>query len=225
MPYKNKEDKLKHDREYYYKHKKKIILRKTKHHKCLNCDNLVSMRAKKCASCSYKARNWKGNHISLDARKRLSNKMKEYNPMKKTEISTKVRDSNRQKGVYAKNSMKMINGGALKARMANNFSPNKPEKIIINLLNENNMSFEYVGGGKIWFRGNTQYFNPDFINRKEKLIIEFFGFYWHKGTYEKDKERLETYSKKGYKTLIIWDNELKNFDKIIEKIKVFKNGN
>ena len=38
---------------------------------------------------------------------------------------------------------------------------------------------------------------------------------------ERDKRRLTTYKEYGYKTLIIWEHELKNTDRIINKILKF----
>lgn len=125
--------------------------------------------------------------------------------------------------LFKKISERMKNGGALKARKANESLPNKPEKLIIKIIRENNLYFYYVGDGKIWFIGITQHFNPDFINKEKKLIIELFGDYWHnrKDSKIRDIERLETYSKYGYKTLIIWDYELKNPESVLNKIKEF----
>ena len=118
---------------------------------------------------------------------------------------------------------RMKNGGALKARMANKSNPNKPEKIIINLIQENNLSFNYVGDGKIWFTGKTTHFNPDFLSKNPRHIIEVFGNYWHNlpKMKIKDLERLETYKKYGYKTLVIWEHELKNLNEVLNKIKEF----
>lgn len=120
-----------------------------------------------------------------------------------------------------KSSERMKNGGALKARKANKSRPNKPETIIINLIKQYNLNFIYVGNSKKWFKGETQSFNPDFINEDKKKIIEFFGNYWHKNTQEDDRNRLKTYSQYGYKTLVIWGNELKNLDEIKNKISNF----
>jgi len=102
---------------------------------------------------------------------------------------------------------------------------NKVENKLKNILEKNNLPFNYVGNGKIWFRGETQAFNPDFLSKNPKHIIELFGDYWHNREDMKlrDKERLETYSKYGYKTLIIWEHELNNLStiKIVNKIKEF----
>ena len=101
--------------------------------------------------------------------------------------------------------------------------PNKPEKIVINLIKENNLHFNYVGDGKIWFRGEKYSFNPDFLSKNPKHIIEVFGNYWHnrKDWKERDVERLRTYKKYGYRTLIIWEHELKNTSQVLNKIKEF----
>ena len=98
--------------------------------------------------------------------------------------------------------------------------PNKPELFLNELLQQNfPNSFKYVGDGKVWFDG----FNPDFICNPSKKIIELFGIYWHnrKGMELRDKKRLETFAKYGYKTLVIWDTELKNNNQVIEKINNF----
>ena len=103
--------------------------------------------------------------------------------------------------------------------------PNKPEIVLTELLN-NFLSneYKYVGDGKVIIGG----FNPDFINiNGQKKIIEMFGDYWHNrtDTITRDKIRLKTYKEYGYKTLIIWEHELKNnLKKLILKLKEFNNG-
>jgi len=94
--------------------------------------------------------------------------------------------------------------------------PNQPEKILQNLLPK---SFKYVGNKN--FRIDR--YNPDFINLKQKKIIELFGDYWHNlDSYKKrDKRKLKIYKNNGYKTLIIWQHELKDINKVINKIKKF----
>lgn len=69
-------------------------------------------------------------------------------------------------------------------------------------------------------------FNPDFINvNYQKKIIEFYGDYWHKNTKKRDKQRIETYKNFGYKTLIVWEHELDNKDRLKEKILNFNGEN
>lgn len=120
--------------------------------------------------------------------------------------------------------------GDIKEKMITNqrksmiIKPNKPEKILINLFQENNLPFNYVGDGKIWIRSGDYIFNPDFISLNNKKIIELYGDYWHNLTITKkrDEKRIETYLKNGYKTLIIWENELNNnIENLLIKIKEF----
>ena len=102
--------------------------------------------------------------------------------------------------------------------------PTTPESILIGLIKKNNLLYEYVGDGKFWINK----FNPDFISQTEKLIIEVFGDYWHNrdDIKKRDSERINAYSKGGYRTLIIWEHELIELKKqlieeqiIIDKIK------
>lgn len=97
-----------------------------------------------------------------------------------------------------------------------NQSPNKPEKTLIKLMQDNNLPFRYVGNGEVWL-GNK---NPDFINvNGKKQVIEYFGTYWHPifdGT-----KRTEHYKQYGFSTLIIWDSELEDKPKLLNKIKTF----
>lgn len=90
-----------------------------------------------------------------------------------------------------------------------NQKPNKPEQLLIDILNKYLPNeYKYVGNGKFFI----ERFNPDFINiNGQKKIIEMFGCYWHGGDKARinDAKRIYTYRKKGYKTLIIWEYILK----------------
>jgi len=104
---------------------------------------------------------------------------------------------------------------------ASKIKPNKPEKKLNRLLQKLlPEKYRYVGAGQIILGG----FNPDFINcNGQKKIIELYGNYWHNlPAYKKrDKRRLVTYKKYGYKTLVIWQYELKDMNRLIEKILQF----
>ena len=133
-----------------------------------------------------------------------SQRMKLNNPMKRKEVMLKQRET----------IIKMWQEGKIKR---NNKKPNKSEQVLINLIKENNLPFNYVGNNQVIIGG----FNPDFLSKNPKHIIELFGDYWHRNTQERDKRRLETYFKYGYKTLVIWEHELKNLPNIIDKINNF----
>lgn len=97
--------------------------------------------------------------------------------------------------------------------------PNKPEKLLCKLIQENHLDFTYVGDASFWILR----FNPDFINKEHKLIIELFGDYWHKlsKSIERDKERFLAYKNRDFKYLIIWECELKDTEKVVSKIRNF----
>jgi DNA-directed RNA polymerase subunit RPC12/RpoP len=92
------------------------------------------------------------------------------------------------------------------------------EQIIINVIQEYNLPYKYVGDGEVIIEGK----NPDFINtNSQKIIIEVYGQYWHKP--EDQPERIKYFAKYGYKTLILWDTEIlkRPHDEIYQKIKTF----
>jgi G:T-mismatch repair DNA endonuclease (very short patch repair protein) len=95
-------------------------------------------------------------------------------------------------------------------------TPNKPEKKLLKLLPK---SFKYVGNGKVIIKG----FNPDFIDIKNKKIIELFGDYWHnlKNWKQRDNKKINIYKNLGYKVLVIWEKELKDLNYLSNKIYNF----
>jgi G:T-mismatch repair DNA endonuclease (very short patch repair protein) len=77
--------------------------------------------------------------------------------------------------------------------------------------------YKYVGSSDFWIEG----LNPDFINcNGQKKIIELFGDYWHNREDSKirDKKRLKIYKKYGYETLVVWEKELKDMNKLKTKL-------
>lgn len=120
-------------------------------------------------------------------------------------------------GVFKKlNQVPGFNEKRLKALIK---KPTRPEQSIANLIKENNLPFNYVGDGQIFIGG----FNPDFLSEELKKIIEVNGIYWHNLPQNKSRDiyKYENYRRKGYKTLIIWENEIKDKDSCLNKIKTF----
>lgn len=104
-------------------------------------------------------------------------------------------------------------------------SPNKPERKLIKIINDNQLPYKFCGNGEFIIG----YKNPDFVNvNGEKKIIEVFGTYWHSdknkhlqwhGTEEGCKSY---YCKYGFKTLVIWENELDEPEMVVNKIKQWR---
>lgn len=91
---------------------------------------------------------------------------------------------------------------------ANSFKrPTKPERKIINYIQQHNLPLDYVGNGKLWI-GNK---NPDFTHKTKSIVIEVFGDYWH--SEDEEKTRIDHFKKHGYDCLIVWEKEV---DQIIK---------
>jgi len=105
--------------------------------------------------------------------------------------------------------------------------PNNPENKLLDILKElHKSSLAYVGDGSFWVGGK----NPDFIDVNKKQIIEVLGCYWHgcpKHFPHKQKKnfisRIELFKRLGYSTLCIWECELNDSMKVIQKILEFIN--
>lgn len=131
---------------------------------------------------------------------------------------TKKKLKNRDYKWLIGNKNPMYNPENLKKCLKSNFKrPTLPEKRVNQICKINNLTFEYVGNGK---KSILRYV-PDFIDENNKKIIEVFEDYWHtinNGIIKKDKIKIKSYKKLGYQPLIIWEKELKDPQKVTEKI-------
>jgi len=115
---------------------------------------------------------------------------------------------------------------------ANHVKPNKKEQLLNNLIQTYFPNqFIYSGDGKVVFPCGC----PDFWNINGlKKAINLNGLYWHLWKLQKEenpsliKEDIEIEDKEKYKQygidlLVIWEDELKNKEQLIEKIRGFIN--
>lgn len=95
--------------------------------------------------------------------------------------------------------------------------PNKPETLILNLLDEMYPGeWKYTGDFSFTINGKC----PDFVNcNGQKKCLEIFGDFWHKG--ENPQDRKDVFSPFGFETLVIWEHELKNIGDVASRIKEF----
>jgi hypothetical protein len=107
-----------------------------------------------------------------------------------------------------------------------NRSANKPESLLSVLTPEN---VEFVGNGKFWRTLKlklpdgqiiTRHKNPDFLVKGQKKVIEFNGDYFHRNDYP-DEVWHEAWAGIGYQVLIIWENELKDIDTVLNRVGEF----
>jgi len=94
---------------------------------------------------------------------------------------------------------------------------NKAESILSAILERDYPNeWRYVGNGSLII-GN---WNPDFANvNGHKELIELFGDHWHRG--QNPQDRIDLFMQFGFKTLVIWEKELKQPDKVRERIAEF----
>lgn len=196
-----------------------------KHGKCLiksycqDCNKLLSRLAfyfgyRRCLSCARKFL-W----TTKEHREKIINKNSNLNKsiaMKKRwktsnyrELMSKIMNSSEYK-------VKLMNG----IKLVSQIKPNKPEKqlqLLLQYLFKH--IYKFVGDFSLYIKG----FNPDFVDVKNKKIIELYGDYWHnRPDYkERDKRRLIAYKELGYKTLIVWQHELENINKLAKKLIMF----
>jgi len=92
-------------------------------------------------------------------------------------------------------------------------TPSGPEQTFIDLCKE----FRFIGNGDLVIDGK----NPDFvcINDGHKLI-EIWGEYFKKNRNPQDL--VDFYKIRGYDCLIIWASELSHEEKVMAKIRKFK---
>lgn len=95
--------------------------------------------------------------------------------------------------------------------------PNNAEKHLFSILCQLYPGqWAFVGDWSMILAGK----NPDFVNRNgKKLIIELFGDYWHQG--ENPQVRIDTFARYGFRTLVIWESELKKPAILTDKIRKF----
>jgi very-short-patch-repair endonuclease len=67
---------------------------------------------------------------------------------------------------------------------------------------------------------------PDFISEEQKLVVEMFGEYWHSEELTGHSREVEEivrvvhFAKFGYRTVIIWENELNDIPTVIRKVSL-----
>lgn len=97
--------------------------------------------------------------------------------------------------------------------------PNKPEQALLALLNHLFPNeYKYVGDFQFFLGGK----NPDFMNiNGRKDLIELYGEYWHKD--DDPQKRINHFRQYGFETLVVWENELKDREKLMERLREFHN--
>jgi len=139
--------------------------------------------------------------------------MGERNPSKREDVCRKLSKSRK---VLWKNAEYVQ-----KQMRAAHVTKNKAETKLESILDECFPGqWEFVGDGSLIIAGK----NPDFAHKTEKKLIELFGDYWHGPEVqgvpceEHEQERIQLFENEGYQLLVIWEHELKDEEKLMERI-------
>ncbi len=122
---------------------------------------------------------------------------------------------------YGVDSIMKVEKFKMKAFLNSSRKPNKKENLLSSIMPEN---VKYTGDFKFWIKTNKKTRNPDYIVKpfsKTHAVIELYGDYWHKDENENDK--INEYAEKGIRCLVIWEKELKDLQKVKNKIDNFIN--
>ena len=72
------------------------------------------------------------------------------------------------------------------------------------------LGFRHTGEGAFWRRWpDGTIHNPDFVNEETRVVMEYFGSYWHQP--EEVEYAKEQWKAIGYDCLIVWDHEREAF--------------
>lgn len=99
-----------------------------------------------------------------------------------------------------------------------NRKPNGFERLFESIKGD--LFIKYVGDHSLWITlldGKSK--NPDFIIEGTNKVIELHGDYWHEG--EDDRVLIDSYKEVGYDCLVIWEWEMKDIDKVTNRLKGF----
>lgn len=172
-------------------------------------------------------------------KKVISGTSKPRNEKFKQEQSKRIKkwfgDNPHQKDIRAENMRRYWKEGIIvKTGYSSNHS--KLEKLLFRILKRIDCNFKEKKTIKI----KNKWFFPDIVDFNKKIIIEFFGDFWHcnpkfynreddfnfgltvKDVWQHDRERIELLKSAGYKVIIIWEDDFKHNQKqTIQKIKNF----
>ncbi len=72
------------------------------------------------------------------------------------------------------------------------------------------LGFQHTGEGAFWRRWDDgTIHNPDFVDRTNRVVLEYFGSYWHAPA-EADIAK-EQWARLGYRCVVVWDYEREDF--------------
>jgi hypothetical protein len=134
----------------------------------------------------------KGKKLSEEHKKKMSNYWREH------------RDECVERGKKSWQDPEKVKIMVSKMRLAKQQKPNNLEAGVMEMLHKHFPDeWEYSGNGGLVLGRCC----PDFVrNHGHNQVIEIYGDYWHRG--ENPQDRVDLFDTYGYKTLVIWENEV-----------------
>lgn len=72
--------------------------------------------------------------------------------------------------------------------------------------------FKHTGEGSFWRRWKDgTLHNPDFVNHEKRLVLEYFGSYWHEKDRGNEKRIAQCWKAIGYDCIIVWSEDREAF--------------
>lgn len=166
-------------------------------------------------SHNYKGRKQSEENKRKNRESHLGKKQSEESKQKRRDLCT----IEKRKEISEKSKQLWNNSEYIKKQMiSRRVSPNKMELFLLKILEEHFVGkYEFVGDGKFILGRKC----PDFVDKENKKLIEFFGRNWHKP--EDEFSRPQYFKQFGYDTLIIWSDEIKS-GHLLEKLNKFINN-
>jgi len=175
-----------------------------------------------------------GHTLSSGTRAKISSSVKrayESSPLlyasvrRKRSLKTRLRLSRSRKRWCANNPEKARKQvGIAFAAMVKNCTPNRQECLLATVFAEVCPGFfTFNVNGRGLFIGNKR---PDFRGNG-KCVAEMFGTYWHgrritgRSRKAEEQRRKRHFAKYGYRTLIVWEDELRDRAVLERKIRTF----
>jgi hypothetical protein len=84
--------------------------------------------------------------------------------------------------------------------------PSAEELALIPILSKD--GYEHTGDGKFWitWKDGTNH-NPDFVDRKSRRVLEYFGRYWHRHQRGQEPQIKAAYKAVGWDCEILWTED------------------
>lgn len=139
---------------------------------------------------------------------------------KKNKVTRKKRKTSiKRGGVTVPRKKRKVSTKSIQETLRKN-GINNQEALLLGVLHWLGLDYDFVGDGKLEVGGKF----PDYISGDGKRIIEMYGTRWHKKSEE--AERIAYFAKAGYRTLIIWSDELqfRRRKKLVKKILNFEHS-